>query len=192
MISTYSLKKDGEKSLSTNFKVKEFRCKDGSDTIMIDSALVDILQTIRNHFKTSVTINSAYRTETYNKKVGGAKSSYHLKGMAADICVSGVNPQVVAAYALSMSVPGIILYVTKGFVHIDTRPTPYHAKVTNSVTEKVESFGLVVGYDACTEMLLHDGVIESPQYWSGIFSNDTFNINVTYLKKLLLNYHNKL
>lgn len=28
-VKTYSLKKDGEKQLSKNFKVREFRCKDG-------------------------------------------------------------------------------------------------------------------------------------------------------------------
>lgn len=34
-LNVYSLERDGEKSLSKNFKVKEFRCKDGSDPIFI-------------------------------------------------------------------------------------------------------------------------------------------------------------
>ena len=38
-LNVYSLERDGEKSLSKNFKVKEFRCKDGSDPIFIDSEL---------------------------------------------------------------------------------------------------------------------------------------------------------
>lgn len=41
---TYSLKTDGSKNLSTNFKIKEFACKDGSDTVLIDSDLVKVLQ----------------------------------------------------------------------------------------------------------------------------------------------------
>ena len=34
-INAYSLAKDGTKKLSTDFKVREFRCKDGSDPIFI-------------------------------------------------------------------------------------------------------------------------------------------------------------
>ena len=36
-IKVYSLAKDGSKKLSANFAVREFRCKDGSDPIFIDS-----------------------------------------------------------------------------------------------------------------------------------------------------------
>lgn len=43
-INAYSLAKDGTKKLSTDFKVREFRCKDGSDPIFIDSELVEVLQ----------------------------------------------------------------------------------------------------------------------------------------------------
>ena len=73
-LNVYSLERDGEKSLSKNFKVKEFRCKDGSDPIFIDSELVEILQKVRDHFGSPVIINSAYRTAAYNlrKMVGGA------------------------------------------------------------------------------------------------------------------------
>ena len=55
-IKAYSKAKDGSKKLSTNFKVKEFACTDGSDPIFIDSDLVSVLQKIRNHFGKSVTI----------------------------------------------------------------------------------------------------------------------------------------
>lgn len=61
-LNVYSLERDGEKSLSKNFKVKEFRCKDGSDPIFIDSELVEILQKVRDHFGEPVIINSASGT----------------------------------------------------------------------------------------------------------------------------------
>ena len=69
-IKAYSKKKDGNKNLSKNFKVKEFACTDGSDPIFIDTDLVNVLQKIRTHFGKSVTITSAYRTPTKNKAVG--------------------------------------------------------------------------------------------------------------------------
>ena len=35
-IKQYSLAKDGARQLAPGFKVREFRCRDGSDAIMID------------------------------------------------------------------------------------------------------------------------------------------------------------
>ena len=61
MAKKYSKAKDGNKQLSTNFKVREFACKDGSDAILIDDELVKLLQKIRDHFGKPVVINSAYR-----------------------------------------------------------------------------------------------------------------------------------
>lgn len=122
-IKAYSKAKDGNKKLSANFKVREFACTDGSDPIFIDSDLVSILQKIRTHFGKAVTINSAYRTPTKNKAVGGTTYSQHLYGRAADIKVNGVSPKKVAAYAeiLLKNKGGIGIYST--FTHIDTRAT---------------------------------------------------------------------
>ena len=50
-IKQYSLKKDGARQLAPGFKVREFRCRDGSDTIMVDQTLVVLLQAIREHFR---------------------------------------------------------------------------------------------------------------------------------------------
>lgn len=122
-IKAYSKAKDGNKKVSTNFRVKEFACTDGSDPIFIDSDLVTILQKIRTHFGKSVTITSAYRTPGKNKAVGGTTYSQHLYGRAADIKVNGVSPKKVAAYAetLLKNKGGIGTYST--FTHIDTRTT---------------------------------------------------------------------
>ena len=70
-IKQYSLKNDGAKQLSPAFRVREFRCRDGTDTILIDEGLVVLLQCIREHFGKPVTITSGYRTASHNTKVGG-------------------------------------------------------------------------------------------------------------------------
>ena len=120
-INAYSYAKDGTKFLSANFRVREFRCKDDTDPIFIDSDLVNVLQKVRDHFGKAVTINSAFRTFSHNKKVGGATYSQHLYGKAADIKVSGVAPSVVADYVETLipSTGGIGRYST--FTHVDVR-----------------------------------------------------------------------
>ena len=120
-IKAFSKAKDGNKNLSTNFKVREFACTDGSDPIFVDSELVNVLQKIRAHFGKAVTITSAYRTPGRNKAVGGETYSQHLYGRAADIKVKGVSPQKVAAYAetLLKNTGGIGVY--NSFTHIDVR-----------------------------------------------------------------------
>lgn len=127
-IKQYSLMADGNRRLAPDFKVRELRCWDGSDTVMVDETLTVVLQCIREHFGKAVTITSGYRTPAHNAKVGGVKSSQHLLGRAADIRVQGVSVEDVAAYAESLMPDwgGVGRYPVKtgratGWVHVDTR-----------------------------------------------------------------------
>lgn len=128
MIRQYSFAKNGDRRLAPDFKVREFRCRDGSETVMVDETLTVVLQCIREHFGKPVTITSGYRTAAHNAAVGGAKSSQHLLGRAADIRVQGVSVEDVAAYAESLMPDwgGVGRYPVKagratGWVHVDTR-----------------------------------------------------------------------
>ena len=132
-IKEYSLRKDGARQLSPNFRVREFRCRDGTDAVLIDEELVVILQCIREHFGVKVHITSGYRTAAYNATLPGAsKTSQHIQGRAADFWVEGVPVATVADYAekLLPGRGGIGRYPKDaahpsrktGWVHIDTRP----------------------------------------------------------------------
>lgn len=120
-VRVWSKAKNGAVKLSANFKVSEFACKDGSDTVFINPGLVTVLQKIRDHFGKPVIITSAYRNDTYNKKVGGADYSQHKYGAAADIFIIGVSPATIAAYVETImpNTGGIGIY--SSFVHVDVR-----------------------------------------------------------------------
>ena len=120
-VNTYSLKKDGETKLAANFRVREFKCKDGSDTILISDELVTLLQTIRDHFGAAVNINSAYRTKAHNTDAGGSPNSQHLYGKAADIWISGVTPLEIAQYAEFLQPDSGGIGVYGDFAHVDVR-----------------------------------------------------------------------
>lgn len=47
----------------------------------------EVLQPIRDAWRSPIIVNSAFRSEVVNKAVGGAKNSQHKKGEAADITV---------------------------------------------------------------------------------------------------------
>ena len=120
-VRAYSRSKDGGLSLSPHFKVWEFACHDGSDTVFVSPALVEVLEKIRVHFGKPVIISSGYRTENHNAKNGGAAYSRHKYGMAADIRISGVSPADIAAYAETLLGAGGGVGVYRQFCHVDVR-----------------------------------------------------------------------
>ena len=75
----------GNEKITDHFKVKEFACKDGTPIVFVDDYLAVILEIARNKINKPIAITSGYRTISHNEKVGGAKYSYHTRGMAADI-----------------------------------------------------------------------------------------------------------
>lgn len=122
-VATYSKREVGDYFFTidgrvSNFQVKEFACHDGTNEILIDGNLVRRLQDCRDKFGVTI-INSAYRTPDYNKKIGGATNSQHVKGKASDTVCKGTSPLEVAMFAEVMGMGGIGLY--SSFTHIDTR-----------------------------------------------------------------------
>jgi len=104
--------------LSENFRLIEAASRDGSDLVLISRPLVFLLQEIREHFNKPVIIRSWYRSPEHNDATrNSSKNSYHVRGMAADIQVRGVDPEQVAEYAESLHVGGIGRYDT--FTHVD-------------------------------------------------------------------------
>jgi uncharacterized protein YcbK (DUF882 family) len=111
---------------------REMACHDGTEypKQWRDSRAVIIAQAfegVRKLFGDKpIKILSGYRTETYNKKIGGAKFSQHVQGRALDLRPpDGVDVDTfyntIRANVDSLGIHGLGRYTT--FVHIDVRPT---------------------------------------------------------------------
>jgi uncharacterized protein YcbK (DUF882 family) len=117
--------------LTNNFTLQEFNSKCGRD--IPNNVLPNIiqlaknLQVLRDAVGKSISITSGYRSPQHNKKIGGAKDSQHVKGMAADIKVAGMTPKEVALVieglieSGKMKQGGIGIYPS--WVHYDIRGT---------------------------------------------------------------------
>ena len=65
----------------------------------------DILQPLRDAVGVPVNVTSAYRAPAVNKAVGGAKTSQHVLGEAADIVVAGMSPREVCETIIALNLP---------------------------------------------------------------------------------------
>lgn len=104
--------------VSRNFSMHEFQCREGQE-VKLHEDLIERLQLLRERIGKPILITSGYRTREYNSKVGGARNSYHMRGMAADIQARGMSVQKLAQEAAAAGFLGIGVY--ENFVHVDVR-----------------------------------------------------------------------
>ncbi len=101
------------------FEYEEFDSPDiqGSGQMM-NKGLLSKLDMIREEFGKPMRINSGYRTEAHNKKVGGTSKSSHIKGLAVDIsCTNSVDRFKLIDLFIKYEVTRIGIADT--FIHID-------------------------------------------------------------------------
>ncbi len=75
-----------------NFTPKELASK-GNGEVRVNIVALNMLQALRTAWGKPLHLNSVYRNPAYNKKVGGAKRSLHLLGMAFDVSTAGWTKQ---------------------------------------------------------------------------------------------------
>ena len=75
--------------------------------------LAAFLQTIRNELHLPIIVNSAYRSPEVNAKVGGVSSSYHVKGLAADIKCADMDKLLTILHSHLMEIDQLGIYYNK-------------------------------------------------------------------------------
>ncbi|KKB80944.1 hypothetical protein VW35_01810 [Devosia soli] len=86
-------------------------------------------------FGKKVVMQSGYRDPSHNSAAGGTDNSFHMKCMAADFYIPGVDKKHLIEFAMrSNSVGGLGCYPGRNFIHVDVRDRPrgYNRPVTFS------------------------------------------------------------
>jgi zinc D-Ala-D-Ala carboxypeptidase len=88
-----------------------------------------VLQPVRDHFGKGVKVNSGFRNQDVNQKVGGSRNSDHTRGQACDIEIPGVPNAELAEWIkdnlefnqliLEFYTPGV---PDSGWVHVSYIP----------------------------------------------------------------------
>lgn len=120
---------------SKYFSAHEFECHDGTeypsewhgDRLQ---PLVDTLDAIREKWGGPIVVVSGFRTDAYNKRVGGASASQHVQGRAADVRPASGSPHMVRQLhdlVRTMLVGNLLphlggLGVYRRWIHVDVRP----------------------------------------------------------------------
>lgn len=109
-------------NLTEHFTTDEFKCKHCGLMVKIDQQLLEKLEKLRELSGGPIVVTSGYRCPQHNAAIGGARDSYHVKGMAADIKSAGISPEKLAEMADKIGFSGIGIYAS--WVHLDTREKP--------------------------------------------------------------------
>jgi uncharacterized protein YcbK (DUF882 family) len=105
------------------------RCHGKSERHPISLKLIELIDKIQDHFGAEIVhVISGYRSPEYNfalsrKSSRVAHDSLHLRGLAMDIRIPGVDKVRLGEYARSLKAGGVGVYYSSGFVHIDVGPT---------------------------------------------------------------------
>jgi len=98
------------KKISQHFSVKEFERSRTADRLGIRNQMTTtclqnarqlcehVLEPVRTHFGVPIIISSGYRCPALNNAVGGAPSSQHMKGEAADFKIRAQNIKLYDIY----------------------------------------------------------------------------------------------
>lgn len=119
-----------------SFKFSELCCK-GTGSLRVNYETMDALQTLRYAVGGPIIVYSFYRSEEYNRQVGGAEDSLHMAGRAVDTPLFNgnlVGRAKLVHLASSKGFRGFGFY--KNFNHIDTGRTRFWDE-----TGQLELFG---------------------------------------------------
>lgn len=112
---------------SKYFSESEFICDGDICYDKMNENLIKMLHTARKIADIPFVINSSWRSEEHNAKIGGSKNSAHLRGNAVDISCTNSNSRLIIVNAL----------IVAGFTRIGIGKTFIHCDVDETLPQNV-------------------------------------------------------
>jgi uncharacterized protein YcbK (DUF882 family) len=109
------------KSISPHFYQHDFSCPCGCGFADVSKELVELLETVQQHFEQSVLIHKGCCCTQYSKECGDIYASQHLLGTAADITVNTIAADRVADYLETRYPKQYGIGRSENYTHIDIR-----------------------------------------------------------------------
>jgi GH25 family lysozyme M1 (1,4-beta-N-acetylmuramidase) len=145
--------------VAPNFKLGEFCQTHKGQFQVLQPHAVKKIQEVRDAVG-SLTVNSGYRSPTYNASVGGATRSRHMYGDAFDV-VGTVSQQSLMNTCTSKGA-GYVAKYASGHVHCDWRNTPVDALFYGSLAKGTEAPEFYAVED------LQAQIVELGEGWLGV------------------------
>lgn len=106
-----------------HFSPREIACK-GTGQLLVNDDALRKLDALRTRLGKPIILTSAYRSPEHNGRVGGAKFSKHMQGIAFDVRMDNHDPHEFEDAARLSGFTAFGHYPANGFMHIDTREDP--------------------------------------------------------------------
>ena len=116
--------REAERRADSNYK-DLYVLADGNEDmgcVKKNAKLMSALRKVRAKYGKAVVVDSAYRSPAYNRRVRGAKGSYHMSCNALDIYVTSVSKDALRAFVRTLPEIGGVGIYASGAIHIDTGP----------------------------------------------------------------------
>lgn len=91
--------------------------------------LAAALEQVRAIYNKPLTISSGYRSPDLNSAIGGARSSAHLLGLAADINVPGISPRELGHAIIAAAIPFDQLIYEGTWIHFALAEGPLRGEM---------------------------------------------------------------
>lgn len=114
--------------LCEHLTLGEFKSQDGYGLCLVHPALVTAFILIRRGIGVPMKIQSGFRSDPHNARIGGSSTSFHRHGMAIDLCPVAAEDEVLLILmgmerlANGIGMGGVHLYRDKSFLHVDVGP----------------------------------------------------------------------
>lgn len=153
-------------NISANFKLSEISARRKGKYQVVQPHAIRKLQQLRNNVGHALTVNSGFRSPTYNSSIGGATKSRHMYGDAFDIMPGATGREGLMQKCRDLGAGYVAKYANSGHIHCDWRSDPLDSSFYGISNMLIEDDSVWSVRDLRAEIVFVDGeyLVEASGY----------------------------